>query len=171
VEGLEATRRIFVPSSGRFARILDVLHNPGADPVTIFLDLSLRLKSSGSPWEQVTSSGDWNLDAGDQFAVFLSESTRVVALVSSGATGSQRPPLVGAATIDVVTTDVYSAWETLDVPAGDSVIVMQFVAVREPGELDAAFQQAAALADLSDPEALDGLSQAERALIVNFEVP
>ena len=170
VEGLQVTRRVFVPPSGRFARILDRVHNPGPSDVSFYLELYADLESAGNDWTLATSSGDALFEADDQYAVFSADGTRVVALVTAGAAGSQRPD-DAYAEASTIWGYAYTAWSALQVPAGGSVIVMQFVVVRESGEATAAEQQAAALADLTDPEALLGLSAAERALIVNFEVP
>ena len=146
------------------------MHNPGPSDVSFYLELYADLESAGNDWTLQTSSGDALFDSTDQFAVFAADATRVVALVTAGAAGPQRPDDV----YGEVSTSwgwSYSAWSALQVPAGESAIVMQFVVVREPGETTAAEQQAAALATLTDPEALFGLSAAERASIVNFEVP
>ena len=61
-------------------------------------------------------------------------------------------------------------WEVTIGP-GESVAFLTFTAQRAAGDVAGATAQAAALAALTDPNALTGLSPLERGLIVNFAVP
>ena len=62
---------------------------------------------------------------------------------------------------------------TVTVPAGGTAIIMHFAVQREPGAAGqaAAASQADALATLSDPLALSGMTAEERSQVVNFNVP
>jgi hypothetical protein len=67
--------------------------------------------------------------------------------------------------------DVFYGWN-VTVPANGTVILMHFAVQR--GYTDggtAAGAQAQTLVDLSDPHALDGMSDTERGAVVNFHVP
>jgi hypothetical protein len=52
--------------------------------------------------------------------------------------------------------------------AGQSAALLHYVVPAAPGDVAAAQQRAEALVTLADPEALQGLSPEELALIVNF---
>jgi hypothetical protein len=81
-----------------------------------------------------------------------------------------RPELFGwEAWQDGVT--VFEEWSALPVPADGQLLVMQFLIRRPAGEEAAAQAQAEALMNLTDPEALLGLTAAEKAAIYNFVVP
>ena len=171
VEGLQVTRLCLRASLRPASRAYSTIGTTPARATRSFYLVYADLESAGNDWTLATSSGDALFEADDQYAVFSADGTlEIVALVTAGAAGSQRPD-DAYAEASTIWGYAYTAWSALQVPVGGSVIVMQFVVVRESGEATAAEQQAAALADLTDPEALLGLSAAERALIVNFEVP
>ncbi|HXG46621.1 MAG TPA: hypothetical protein VNO52_03280, partial [Methylomirabilota bacterium] len=65
--------------------------------------------------------------------------------------------------------DLVVEW-TVTVPAGGRAILMHFAVQREPTDAAGAETQARALVDLSEPEALTGMSLEERADVVNFNV-
>jgi hypothetical protein len=68
------------------------------------------------------------------------------------------------------TQQIAHQW-TVKVPANGSVILMHFTVQRDYNASTAADTQAKALADLTDPHALDGMDTATRSKVVNFKVP
>ena len=60
---------------------------------------------------------------------------------------------------------------TLPVPAGGTAIVMHFAVQRGLTDTAGAQSQAEALVNLTDANALAGMSAAERAQVTNFVVP
>jgi len=63
----------------------------------------------------------------------------------------------------------YYRW-TISIPAGESVTLMHFAVQRDPTDTAGAEAQAQALVNLTDPNALAGMTPAEKALVVNFKV-
>ena len=61
-------------------------------------------------------------------------------------------------------------WATM-VPPGGTVEFMHFSIIWDPADVAGLRAQAQALVDLSDPDALTGVSDEEKARIVNFTVP
>ncbi len=57
------------------------------------------------------------------------------------------------------------------VAPGQSVSLMHFAVQREPSDAAGAEAQARALSELTDPDALTGMSAAETARVVNFRIP
>jgi len=179
LSGLVVSRRAFVPPDGRFVRHLDVLSNPTAASITVAYGLSQYLGSHVGDWSVVdTSSGDTAFGQDDDYAVLLHSEPSLpqLALVTSG------PGAPGRHDGFVWNTDdrgeLYreifydSTWTSLTVPPGETVILMQFLAQRaNDGDPAPVITQARALADLTDPDALAGLTPEERAAIVNFLVP
>ncbi len=172
-EGLRLSRRVFVPPSGRFVRVLDVLENTTDAPLPVGYYLEQAHNSSAGAW-QVTrsSSGDSVLDASDAFAVVesLDPDSPAMAWVRSG-------PNAAAAATDSVDVVVEEPWTwlvargRLTLPPYGRAVLVRFTLQRPNGEADAAYAAAATLADLTDPEALLGVSQPERDAIVNFSSP
>ena len=64
----------------------------------------------------------------------------------------------------------YYKWR-LVVPGGQAVSLLHFSAQRSQNDTAAAEAQAQALASLTDPNALAGLTAAELLRIVNFKIP
>jgi hypothetical protein len=182
VQGLEVTRKVFVPQNGYFARYLEVFDNKSAAPITVNAKVSHRYRSS-SPI--VTSSGDAALQAGvdtwitmddgtdnDPYDVTNSVPATAHVLGQPGAARSMDVLDFQSGAYDpnygVNPKILASQWNALTVPAGGKVVLMHF-AVQETSRAGA---RAAAerLAQLP-PEALEALSVEEIAGIVNFAVP
>ena len=67
--------------------------------------------------------------------------------------------------------DIFYRWDNITVGPGQTVIVMHFGVQREMSDLTGTRSQAASLADLTDPNALTGMSAAEKAAVANFVIP
>jgi hypothetical protein len=61
-------------------------------------------------------------------------------------------------------------WD-VTVPAGGTAILMHFGLQHDPGDFTGAQNQAQALVNLTDPDALTGMTEAEKAQVVNFTIP
>lgn len=182
--GLTVTRKVYVPTTGYFARYLEILDNPTAAPITVtvksssnFNDTRSYSYGSYSPYfwfnPVMTSSGDAALQpGGDSWAVFSdsnSNATQAVAFIWSGSGVPLQP---GSA---VQTANWYNqqdnlteSWTDVTVAPGERVAFMHFIAQ----EVTSAAARAAAerLVQLP-PEALAGLAQDELLAIRNFRVP
>jgi len=69
LQGLEVTRRIYVPSADTYARFTEILWNPSGYPVDVTLSIHTNLGSDGSTGIIQTSNGDTSLDLGDTWVV------------------------------------------------------------------------------------------------------
>ena len=187
--GLDVTRKVFVPGDGYFARYLEVLENPtGVDCTldvqveTFFSFGSLRLPGFAAITQPLgvisTSSSDDTLNAFDQWVTvddaedvdpFLSSNKPSIAQVFDGDTGAIG---VAAAVFGVSFTPEFNfttlRWEDVLVPAGSAVAILHFVSQQTTRE--AAGESANRLVQLP-PEAIAGLSPAERSQVLNFDVP
>ncbi len=171
--GVVSARKVFVPEAGGFARYLDTITNPTAAPVTIQVQIEGRL---GGVVTQIVSPEQTN----NTYAVTL-------AAPSTGSDGegpvehSVRPALAHvfagvnpqtpteAAHFQRLDGTSYYRW-TVTVPAGESVTLMHFAVQRDPTDTAGAEAQAQALVNLSDPNALAGMTAAERSRVVNFRI-
>jgi len=57
------------------------------------------------------------------------------------------------------------------VPPGQRVALLHYTLQRDPGDAAGAQSAAQSLVNLADPNALAGLTPAEKAMIVNFVIP
>ena len=173
--GLLVSRRTFVPYGGKYARLVDVLSNPGSEDQIVRYQLSTTFEASAGDRAVVTTSnGDTEFTPDDTFAVIRSADTGPVAAVVRG--GSSSPGLPNEPVWDASSPPYaadMSVWTQLRVPAGATVRLMQFlVSVPDgPTSVEDARLLGQSLADLTEPTALFGLSAAERATILNFRGP
>ncbi|MGL6078503.1 carboxypeptidase regulatory-like domain-containing protein [Methyloversatilis discipulorum] len=174
LSGLNVSRKVFVPRGAYFARYLDTFENPGGDAVTV--EVSLRSGFGDNSMRVVdTSSGDAVIDAGsDAWVViddasdadpFISTSEPATAFVlgdrSRGTPDRFSHVASGPNRID-------AGWSRITVPAGGRVTLMHFAA---PQISRASARIAAERLSALPPEALQSLTDAERASIVNFTLP
>ena len=180
VGGVNVTRKMFVPTTGYFARYLEILDNPTASPITLDLHLLSHTKAAGIV---TTSSGDATLDVSDPANpdrwVVLDDASDVdpfvqvnlppVAWVFDGQGGAAR---VGSAAFsqdpNTLATSLSYQWNSVTVPPGGTVAYLHFL-VQESNRASA-IAAATRLTDLP-PEALDGLTTDEESWIQNFVVP
>ncbi len=190
--GLTIRRKVFVPPDAYFARYLEVLENPTAEPISIDLRVDsfyafVLNNRNGFRFDDpavvaTTSSGNNRLRINDteqdRWAVIdveLSESSSLEALhpetahVFDGVGGS-----VAAtdASYEFFFAERHTRmrwqWDGLTVEPGETVVLMHFLA-QQTGVAPAR-ASAERLAQLP-PEALEGLSAEERTAIRNFAVP
>jgi len=175
--GLNVTRKIFVPKTGYFARYLETLSNPTADPITVDVRITSHLRGyNGSQRVIATSDGNTQVnitgaEASDRWMT-LDDSTdgdpywdgtaTPVALVFDGAGAPVR------ARTGSFTSSITAQYEwRVTVPAGGLVTLMHFGA--QQTSRAAARASAERLVQLP-PEALSGMSPEEIGAMQNFVV-
>lgn len=172
--GVRTEKRFFVPASGRFVRIMEVVENLTAAPLALGYDIDQGHNTPLGRWDVVaTSSGDAAFDAEDSFAVMTNEAdpdSPAMAWVYSSPAATGVFHYDTGFYVDGPWTVIYDQGQ-LTLAPGQKAVVLRFSAQREHGDVAGTLAQAEALADLSDPEALTGLTAAEKAAIVNFVVP
>ncbi len=131
VAGVEVTRKVYVAKDGYFARQLDVVRNPGPDPVTIDLSFTSHLAASSL---LATSSGDaaygtddrWvTIDDGDatnpyDTAFGPNSSFWPIGVVTSGV-GGQAPSAASATVGGDGGRVLTETWSTVTLGPGQSV--------------------------------------------------
>jgi hypothetical protein len=178
VRGLDVRQEQFVPSSGAFVRNVVWLTNPGLDSVTLDVELRAEL-GARTDWElRAESSGDGSLDTDDTWAF-----ARVAEMPPDGeeaglpareggavfGTGASATQFEPGADGEGFSPPEIRATFPVTVPAGQRVGLMAFALGRRDNQ--GTLAQVRALADFSDPEALEGLSETDRQQIVNCVVP
>jgi hypothetical protein len=180
--GLNVTRRVYVPNTGYFSRYLEVLENKTANPITVGVKISSNF-AQGQVGARVvdTSSNDTVLDVSndasrDRWVIvdddsdsdpFISGSQPAVALVFDGLNADAKVAAAEVTALGVV-AKVSWQWKDVVVPAGTSAAFMHFT-VQQLGRTPARI--AAERLNQLPPEALEGLTPEERAIIKNFKVP
>ena len=165
--GLAASRKVFVPTTGGFVRFLDTITNT----TTVALTLPIRVDSS-----LYSGSGGTELHVntppsatGNTYA--LTDST-VCCYPALGHVFAGSNPPVPVTTTKFVTGDneIYYEWN-LTLQPGQSISLMHFAIQRDTTNLAGAQTQAQGLAALTDPNAVFGMTTAEKAQVVNFRIP
>ncbi len=162
--GVLVTRRLFVPDAGGFLRYFDVITNTTPSAWTVPIGMWVTPGASTTVVADVTpssTSGGYlvNRDPAGQASSF--------AVVYAGVNA----PIVPAR---LLSDDqrVIQPTATLTVQPGQSLALLHYVLLRGPDNSGDAVAAAAALAGLTDPDVmLENLTPADRALIVNFQVP
>ncbi|MBN2369323.1 MAG: carboxypeptidase regulatory-like domain-containing protein [Vicinamibacteria bacterium] len=163
---LRASRRVFVPASGDFVRLIDVIENTTSADTTATLGLDGSMSSAtGEAWTVEDASGDGFVDESDSLVVLSAPSTFPTAFVLRGETATIRPDF-----FDWFGDGSISSFQTwsFPVPANMTRLFMQFVVEQPVGGLDSARQIAEQLAAATHPDAFLGLTAEERSTIVNF---
>ncbi len=153
---LRVTRESYVPIPGGFVRHLESFENPTSAPITV----DVRL---GSRYEYVLTPplvSVWPESTANTFLVAGS-----AAFVVAGPQAAEPPASVTIADRRLVVDAAYR----LTVLPGQTVSLLHYVVqARDPR---AARERAEALVSLTDPDALSGLTERQRASIVNFVIP
>jgi hypothetical protein len=165
--GLAASRKVFVPTTGGFVRFLDTITNT----TTVALTLPIRVDSllySGSGGTELHVNTPPSA-TGNTYA--LTDST-VCCYPALGHVFAGSNPPVPVSTTKFVTGDneIYYEWN-LTIQPGQSISLMHFAIQRDTTNLAGAQTQAQGLAALTDPNAVFGMTAAEKAQVVNFRIP
>jgi YD repeat-containing protein len=159
---IQAARRVFVPQTGGFARYIEVLTNPLSTPVTVTFEIDNYLRafydtlavdpaSNGNTFSVLTGSGQ--------------PTAETLAFVIGG--GGSVQTNTGLS----LNEDAFPYSWTVTIPPNQTVILMHFLIQRAPGDVSGATAQAEALVNLTDPNAMVGMSAQDKAEVVNFNVP
>jgi len=166
IHNLQVSRKIFSPDAGGFARYLEVLQNPGTTPVVVSLTISGNLGSDNNTRVVVApSQTNFTYAVTDQNGICCDP---LLAHVFGGTSSTLAVP-----TVQFITTNdnVFYRWDNISIPAGQTVILMHFAVQRPPSDLTGTKAQAAGLVNLTDPNAVSGMSAAEKAAVANFIIP
>jgi len=161
--GIQVNRKLYSPASGGFVRYLDELTNPTANNLTV----TVKVESSLSSYPRVFTSPS---TTGGTFAVVDNNGAccmPVLGFVFAGPNAST--PVTATHFVDQDATVSYT-WN-VTVPAGQTVILMHFGVLRDVTDDAGVVAQARALVNLTDPNALTGMSAAEQSEVINFVVP
>lgn len=166
IAGIDMTRKVFSPVAGGFARYLEVLSNSGSAPVTLTVGQETFLETFDA---QLLVAPQ---DTGNTYLVASQAleccNTPNVAEVFAGA-GATTP--VANILLRSSNSDIMYLWNNVTIAPGQTVIFMHFAVQHDPNDNAGLESQAAALANLSDPNALFGMTDAEKAAVVNFNIP
>jgi 5-hydroxyisourate hydrolase-like protein (transthyretin family) len=167
IAGIDMTRKVFSPVAGGFARYLDVLSNSSSAPITLTVGQETFLES-----EEETELLVAPQDTGNTYLV-ASEALSCcdnpnVAEVFAGA-GATVP--IANILLRESNSDIMYLWNAITIAPGQTVIFMHFAVQHDPNDNPGLEAQAAALANLTDPNALFGMTDAEKAAVVNFSIP
>jgi hypothetical protein len=165
VHNLQVSRKIFSPAAGGFARYLEEIQNPGTTPVVVSVTISGNLGSDNSTRVVVSP-------AQTKFTYAITDQNGIccdplLAHVFAGATSTLVPTVQFIQTND----EPFYRWDNVSIPAGQTAILMHFAVQRPPSDLTGTKAQAASLVNLTDPNALSGMSAAEKAAVANFIIP
>ena len=168
---IDATRRVYSPASGGFVRYFDVLTNRTGTPQTVTVGVS----GNYGPTPDGTSLVVAPSATGNRFAVMRDVGTPdsgavaspTIATVFAGA--NPKVPLSNRTFLDHL--DEFSYEWRITLGPGQSAAVLHFAVQRDAADVAGAQAQAEALASLTDPLALEGLSADDRALVINFAMP
>jgi protocatechuate 3,4-dioxygenase beta subunit len=163
-DGLQMRRKVYVPAEGGFARYLDILTNTTAQAKTVTVGGEGWLGPYTDTHVVVSPSQTSN-----RYAVTDMSGACCSPSIAHVLGGAGAPVPVAAFQLDAFGHFTYR-WD-VTVQPGQTVIVMHFTAQRDAADAAGAGAQAEALVDLSDPKALEGMSDEEKAEVVNFQIP
>ena len=161
--GVRVRRLQYAPPSGAYGRTLTLVTNPGGAPVTVPLDTVLELESE--PGAVVTPAGG-AVDP-SQAWVLVQHASGLQGLVVGDAQAPERLDLVAGG----ASSPQLESRHSLLVDPDDTVGLLTFTLVGTGSDTTGLETRAAALATLTEPGALLGLTNEERAAIANFAVP
>ena len=157
------TRRILMPTVGRFVRYYDLFTNTSAFaqdvPVALWTRPDLSQQTDADVTPSATTPG-----------YFVRSETVQGALAFGSVYAGVDPPVAMTRQVSADLTTV-EATTTLQLAPGQSVALLHYVLLRAPDSAGQAVTDADALATLTDPDVFLGLSQTDLGLIVNFRVP
>jgi Carboxypeptidase regulatory-like domain/Bacterial TSP3 repeat len=165
MHNLQVARKIFSPTAGGFARYLEEIQNPGTTPVVVSVTISGNLGSDNNTRIVVAPpQTNFTYAVTDQNGICCDP---LLAHVFAGASSTLIPTVQFVQTND----EVFYRWDNISIPAGQTAILMHFAVQRPPSDLAGTKSQAAGLVNLTDPNALSGMSAAEKAAVANFVIP
>jgi hypothetical protein len=166
IHNLQIARKIYSPGTGGFARYLEEIQNPGSSPVVLSVTISGNLGSDSNTRIVVAPpQTSFTYAVTDQNGICCDP---LLAHVFGGTNSTLAVPAVQF----IQTNDnIFYRWDNITVPAGQTVVLMHFAVQRPPTDLTGTKSQATRLVNLTDPNALTGMSTAEKAAVANFVIP
>ena len=168
MSGLNVTRKVYVPTTDRWARFVDLFANPTAAPITVVVRLESNCGSDGSTTITGSFSGDLLFSAADHWVTTDDSDTIGDPSLSYsfwGLGGTVTPASVGMTVFSCASTEGPFVQYSLTVPAGRTVALMAFGSQNASRAMSIA--NATAL-DALPMAALTGLTPVETAAIVNW---
>jgi len=166
---LRLVRRLYVRADGRFARIVDTIENVGDAAASANYIFTARAYAGAGVVAEILGGG--TIDVSDEAIAFQSDQlTAETTGFAIRGTGGQ----AATSTYDDNNGSWRGAafsWENLSLNPGEKVAFMSFIVFDRGSQAASVPARLQALLDLSDPAALEGLSAADRALIVNWILP
>jgi Ca2+-binding RTX toxin-like protein len=163
IDGVEVSRKIYVPEDQSWARFLEIVTNTSASTVDYTVNLDTNLGSDGGTVLVNTSSGDTVFDPDDNWLVtddFDASGDPTMLHVIAGEDGI-RPD---AASLNF---DDINFQYNLSLAPGETQIVMHFAA--QNSDQATALAKAPELTAL-ELDALEGISEEELQQVVNFSI-
>jgi hypothetical protein len=167
IGGANITRKIFSPAAGGFARYLEIVTNPTSTPLTISVGQESFLRSFNDTRLLVNPADTGNTYYVASEAFSCCQNPNVAEVMA----GPNAAVPVSTVQFRSSNSDISYQWNTVTIPAGQTVIFMHFALQHDPSDNAGLKAQAVALANLSDPNALVGMSDAEKSQVVNFSIP
>jgi 5-hydroxyisourate hydrolase-like protein (transthyretin family) len=160
-EALVVQRKVSKPGSKPFLRYIETVRNPTSVP----LPVSLLIKTNMPSLKVVTPPSA----TGNRYVITSRNNSNTYAAVAHVMGGVGTPRVKpGISLVTDVSLDY--VWAAV-VPPGGTVEFMHFSVMGSLADVAGLQAQAQALVDLTDPDALAGLSDEEKARILNFDVP
>jgi hypothetical protein len=165
--GLRAARKVFVPGTGlQFGRILDIVSNPTAAPITAQLEFDGNYGTDGETVVVATSSGDTVVGVGDAWAVVDEsdfEESKVASMWDSTLAADKGDAFPeGPAPRD---DDADVVYDDVIIGPGETVIYMH---VEHVSDSRAGAQQFAHAYGAGSEQFYAGMSAAERSQLRNW---
>jgi hypothetical protein len=159
-----------VPATGQFARYLDTITNPTGTPITVDVQVDSALSGAVHLVTDPVTTGTYALTLADpsRNPTYGYMVTRPVLGYVFGALGA--PVQTSAVAFQQLLGSSYYRW-TVTIAPGQSMTFMHFAFGHDPADVLGANAVANGLVTLTDPNALAGMTAAEKALVVNFVIP
>ncbi|MDQ1832630.1 carboxypeptidase-like regulatory domain-containing protein [Massilia scottii] len=165
--GFAASRRVFVPAAGGYARYIDSYWNVGTSPRMVPVRIFGWAASYSDTRVVVSPASVDQLYAITEDAL-QSETKRPVLGHVFGAPGAGL--VVKQAIFNDGDGEMDFRWDVV-IPPGKKVSVMYFGMQKPAGDVAAAKSTAQALIKMSDPDMFKGMSAEDKAAVLNFPIP
>jgi hypothetical protein len=165
LNNLHVTRKVYSPATGGFARYLDELTNTGADPITTSVTVSGTLNSFFNTRVVVAPS-----QTNSTYAITDPSGFCCGPLLAHVFSGASPPAPVTATQFVSGDGNIFYRWDNVTLQPGQTVIFMHFTVQRVASDLTGTQAEATSLVNLSDTNALTGMSAAEKAEVINFHI-
>jgi hypothetical protein len=176
---LRLTRSVFVPQDGSFTRVLSIIENVGTETLDAGYRVSTFSNESGVgpdgysvPGIFTEILGDGVVRTDDPAYLLTSDqpSGATVGVALWGATGLQPSQAFDSVETGPYSRNIEVSWANLPLPPGQKVAFMTFAVSDRGAGAGTVATRLQALMNLTDPQALQGLSLADRQLIVNWNL-